>query len=192
MKMSHPSRRSFLSSLAILSAGTAFGSVTNFFQEPEESLRHQWKQFCLLSGAQPYPIFTPKPGQFIQPCKGHFHTTGKSVLFANSKLVAVPTWVSWGNEKSNPDDLIITFVDKGSLQKIGSINRFELTALLTDAALKSDQLTLIRDITRKNIDKEIKPANQVKTHVHKGGVSRIEMNIAGNKTFIKRTIIYNV
>lgn len=190
MKISHPSRRSFLSSLAILSAGTALGSVSNFFKDNDEGLKHQWKQFCFKSGAQPYTYFTPGPEQFIQPCKGHFHTTGQPVSFSNSKLVAIPIWVSWGKEKSQPDDLIITFCDKESMQKIGSINRFELTALLTDAASKSDQLRLIRDITRKHSDTGIRSVNHIKTHVQKG-YSRIEMNIAGNKTCIKSTIIYN-
>lgn len=189
MKLSHPSRRSFLSSLAILSAGTALGSVRNFFNETEFSLEQQWKQFCFNAEADWYPYITPGANQLYKPCKGHFYKTGDAVLLGNSGMVAIPTWISWTKEKNKADDMIISFVEHETNQKIGTINRFELTALISATASKGDSITLIQDITTKKYG--IKKGNPVKTLVKKDRYSQIEMNFTGNKKTIQKKLIYN-
>lgn len=191
MRISQPSRRNFLSSLVILSAGSAFGSVTNFFKDTEDSLEHHWKQFCNNWDARPYAAFvSPGVGHHFQPCKGHFYKTGEPVFLENSSLVAVPIWIYWGKEKSKPDDIIITFLQQDSKQKVGSINRFELTALNTAVPAQGEQVTLIQDII-KNKGNKRETENRIKTQVHKGKFSQIELSIAGHRTTIKKTIIYN-
>ena len=134
MNFNQPTRRSFLSSMAILSAGAAFGSVPNvlFGTRPKPDLQKQWAAFCNLSGGATYSSFTSSDAHSLdEACEGHQYKIGQAILFSKENIVAVPTWIFWANDKRKPADMMVTFFEKkdGSLAKAIRYNRFEMEAI---------------------------------------------------------------
>jgi hypothetical protein len=123
------SRRSFIASMAILSAGAALqppGSLLG--NSGTNDLKQQWKQFCKNNNGIA-GVTQPLNPSIIPPCAGHSYKLGSAVYFACEGIQAQPTWVYWGKKKNTPDDLIISFYDDENKSRFFRINRFELEGL---------------------------------------------------------------
>jgi hypothetical protein len=123
------SRRSFIASMAILSAGAALqppGSLLG--NSGTNNLKQQWKQFCKNNNGIA-GVAQPLNPSMIPLCAGHFYKLGEAVYFACEGIMAQPTWVYWGEQKNNPHDLIISFYDEKNKTSFFRINRFELEGL---------------------------------------------------------------
>lgn len=147
MTNSPTSRRTFLSNLAILSVGTAFGNVPQLFPnaQPATDLQAQWKKFCHRLGGQPTSSDLFIENQTLLPGKGHWHEPGSLICFADHQLMAQPTWIYWTEKKTKPADVVITFYN-ASGDKLFRLNRFELEALTRLGAknTNSDILALLQ------------------------------------------------
>jgi len=129
MNHNENSRRSFIASMAILSAGAALKPPTSLFgNSGTKDLKQQWKSFCKDNNGMPGIAQILNPSM-IPPCVGHFHKLGEVVYFACEGVLAQPTWVYWGKQKSLPDDLIISLYNDKDKSKFFRINRFELEGL---------------------------------------------------------------
>lgn len=194
MKISPTSRRNFLSSIALLSAGTAFGSVSSFLQTKEDNIEELWKKLCKISNAEIIHVSAPQNlAEFFIPCKGHYYRTGQPVLFAEDRLVAIPNWISWGKEKARPDDVIINFLRKDSLQKVGSINFFELAAIVSSLSdLERNPISFIKEVLVKKKEDKNQSIWKIKTNIHRDRDPKIQITIAGKQSIINRSFIYNV
>jgi len=133
MTKSQHNRRNFLSSLAILSAGTALGSAVQSFNPSikEERLDKKWTSSWKKAGGK---IFNSgidlKQEQWKIDTKGHFCHLGEVIYFSKENIFAQATWIYWGNDQTNPADVVITlFENKEGFKKITRLNRFELDAL---------------------------------------------------------------
>ncbi|RYZ46078.1 MAG: hypothetical protein EOO14_24990, partial [Chitinophagaceae bacterium] len=131
MHNSQSSRRSFLGSLAILSAGSVFGSFSRLVPEaPTTDLYREWKQFCRQNCGQ--LSLLALPGTALAPCKGHWYEVGEAIAFPLHNLLVQPTWVFWSEAKGKPADLVITLYENNrDKTKLGRLNRFEWEALMS-------------------------------------------------------------
>lgn len=134
MTKSQHNRRNFLSSIAILSAGTLFGSGVKPFQlsgNNNVSLIEKWKSFCKSHGGYVVNREIDFASNICSaPVKGHHYKTGEMILFKGENILAQPTWTYWGNDQAEPSDVVITlFENNGDQKKITRLNRFELDAL---------------------------------------------------------------
>ena len=129
MNQHQNSRRSFIATMAILSAGAALQPPTSLLPgSGKNDLKQQWKSFCKDNNGMP-GIAQPLNPSIIPPCVGHFYKLGEVVYFACEGVLAQPTWVYWGKQKNIPDDLIISFYNDEDKSKFFRINRFELEGL---------------------------------------------------------------
>ena len=138
MQTIQSSRRGFLTNLAVLTAGTVWGSaVSPFFSEshvvpgPEST----WQAICTLYKSVPGKLAI-KEKKELQPCKGHTHEEGPLVYFPAEKISAQPVWIYWAGRK-RPSDLIVHFYKQDD--SIITLNQYELQSLLRpeNAAQKS-------------------------------------------------------
>lgn len=133
MTLSQHSRRNFLSTIAILSAGTAFGSTIKQLPSAceEEDLQKKWDDFWKKSGAQKLNVGRDlEPHNNLCDTKGHLYKNGEAIYFSKENIIAQPTWIFWQNNTLKPADAVITlFENNSSLKKIGRLNRFEINAL---------------------------------------------------------------
>ncbi|MEO6673939.1 MAG: hypothetical protein ABIN93_10965 [Ginsengibacter sp.] len=197
MNYRQTNRRSFISSIAILSAGAAFGSANNFFPAGKSTvdLQGQWSSFWKQNGGNPfYESFQFEGKSGIRCCKGHIHKTGRVIYFSNEDMLAQPTWVYWGREKSKPDDVIITFFENGQQKKkIFRINRFELEsvhALTADKDITNLLKTLKAVRTGPLIDNS-ENSLKISTIVRNGHDVRISVRHAKKQITIRNKLIYN-
>jgi len=130
MNHNQNSRRSFIASMAILSAGAALQPPTSLLPgSGKNDLKQQWKSFCKGNNGMP-GLAQPVNPSMIPPCVGHFHKLGEVVYFAREDVLAQPTWVYWGKQKRIPDDLVVSFYKNDEdKSKFFRINRFELEGL---------------------------------------------------------------
>lgn len=148
MTKSQYNRRNFLSCIAILSAGTALGSAVKPFytKNKEESLDKKWSAFWKNSGGHTFnELIDSKQHNSIIETKGHLYENGEIILFSKENILALPTWIYWGGDKTNPADVIITlFENNDSLKKITRLNRFEMGAVYKlSKEYKDDQLLVV-------------------------------------------------
>jgi hypothetical protein len=133
MQLYQNSRRNFLSSFAILSAGTAFKPAIKHLPgiNTEEDLQKKWESFWKKSGGKKfYTLNDLKNRNIISDTKGHLYKNGETIYFSKENILAQPTWIFWGNDILKPADVIITlFENNSSLKKIARLNRFEADAL---------------------------------------------------------------
>jgi hypothetical protein len=195
MNQSQTSRRSFLGSLAILSAGAAFGSATNLFSAaPGEDLQQQWKQFCRQHSGLSSTEALPQTDGALLPSKGHFYQHGAVIFFPNHKVLAQPTWVYWHEEKTRPADVIITFYKNDEARtKLFRLNRFELEALraLPATEEQKDGLTLLKEAAQHRTSAKPAPL-AVKTNVRKGQQVHIFTRISEKEVLLKKKLIAHV
>lgn len=192
MKFSLNSRRNFLGSLAILSAGSALGSVSSLLQTTDDNIENQWKKLCKISDAKAFHVFpSAEITEYFKPCKGHYYRSGQPVLFSDHQLIAIPTWISWGREKATPDDVIINFFRKDSQQKVGSINYFELAAIVSSLPdTKSNPMSFINDVLVKERTDKNQSILKIKTRIQRDCAPMIQMTIAGKQTIINKSFLF--
>ncbi len=143
------SRRNFLSTLAILSSGTVLaGSPLNIWGKDTKaaSLEDSWALLVKKYGASTFVNFAGGNSlPEMLPVTGQLNKTGGITRFEKEQILAQPTWIFWSNNRSEPDDVVVTFFeDSYPYKKIQSINRFELQALVQLPAHK-DRLPALRN-----------------------------------------------
>lgn len=194
MNSSNTSRRSFLGSLAVLSAGAAFGSVSKILPLPQtEDLQQLWKNFSTQNSGRHFTGALLPVGNF-PVAGGHFHRDGEAVVFPEHNLVARPTWIYWSEEKKRPSDVVITFYSaEGENEKRFRLNRFELEALraLPVNEESSDSIHLLKESWQKTSASEPRLL-KVKAKVRKGQQINIIASISEKETVLNKNIIYHV
>ncbi|MGE9311479.1 hypothetical protein ACLOAU_07530 [Niabella sp. CJ426] len=123
------SRRGFLGSLAILTAGVALGSnATGLFTHNNlvSDLKKNWEDFCRQQSAKTYSGVL-KAKREIVACQGHEPREGQLVYFPGDNIVAQPIWIYWATNKNKPSDVIINFYKEDVA--VGTLNQFEMKAL---------------------------------------------------------------
>ncbi|HEU4902274.1 MAG TPA: hypothetical protein VFT06_05755, partial [Flavisolibacter sp.] len=192
MNQSQTSRRSFLGSLAILSAGAAFGSVTNFFSaSPDADLQQQWKEFCRQHGGRVATGALPGIGNAPVPSKGHCFQHDAVIFFPDHNVLAQPTWIYWQEEKARPADVIITFYRNDEAKsKLCRLNRFELKALqaLPAADEQKDGLALLKEMALHRSSSRPAPLS-VKTTVQRGQRVHIFTRVSEKETLLTKQLI---
>lgn len=189
------SRRSFLSSIAILSAGTAFGSANDFFSVGKTDLQQQWKSFYKQNRGSPFYQLQPGTETLISSCKGHIHKRGTLIYFSNEDILARPTWIYWGREKSKPDDVLISFFENsGQKEKIFTINRFELESMcaLTAHENVANPLLTLKDTAPIYRDLQKEKSMKIMTRVREGRDVRIVVRYLKKEITIENKLIYNI
>ncbi|RXK60946.1 twin-arginine translocation signal domain-containing protein [Lacibacter luteus] len=146
MNVSNNSRRSFLTNAAILTAGLAIASPVQLFAKPVSStnLNESWKTFCKMYNAVRLQQTGDLKDEAVNRiAKGHVAVEGEYVHFQQEQLVARPIWIYWGEKKSTPDDVIVTFFStKSAPEKLFRLNRYELEGLL-QLAKQNNQVNLV-------------------------------------------------
>lgn len=194
------SRRSFLSSIAILSAGAALGSPSSLFSSADEklTLKDKWKKLWQQQGGELYFNQASIPDVAVGTvCKNHVYQTGEIVHFQNEEMFAQPIWIYWGNKNTKPDDVIITFfTNNKEARKIFRINCFELDSLyhLSTEKNQTNLLSLLREdaTAAKQKRSDEKKKIIIKTVVQKERPVKISASFADKIFTIERKLIYNV
>ena len=121
MTISQYNRRNFLSSIAILSVGTAFGSTIKHFSpaNPANDLQKKWTAFWKKSGGRVYYSLTDLNSANNQKeTKGHYYKYGEIIYFPKENILAQPTWIFW-NDRTKPADVVVTlFENNHSFKKL--------------------------------------------------------------------------
>ncbi|MEO6684213.1 MAG: hypothetical protein ABIN48_15420 [Ginsengibacter sp.] len=151
MHLPKSTRRTFLSTMAIFSAGAAFGSLPAiiFSEKETANLEKEWETFYKLLQGIPQGIpQNEELNQSYLQCKGHSYKQGKAIYFDKEGLLAIPTWIFWENQQQKPSDVYITFYIKmeNSLEKVATYNRYELNAIYKTQE-KMNGLNFIRNKT---------------------------------------------
>ena len=190
------SRRNFLGSLAILAAGTAFGSATKLFSDSTstEDLEAQWKQFCRQQGGQTAGLqMAIEP---LLPNKGHWHKEGKVVFFPEPNLLVQPTWVYWSEDKRKPADVVMTFYEnKDGNKKLFRLNRFEWEAFrqVSVDAEEQDVFALMKDTCLpRSGNKKTASSPALKVGIEKGKQVSITAKLSQQKISIRKQFNYSV
>jgi len=132
MTISQYNRRNFLSSLAILSVGTAFGSKLNHFTPAiaANDLQKKWRAFWKKSGGSVFYSLADLNSLYNQKrTKGHRYKYGEIIYFAKENILAQPTWIFWSNDNKPADVVVTLFENNHSFKKIIRLNRYEMDAL---------------------------------------------------------------
>ena len=195
--MNHTSRRSFLSTISILSAGITFARVPGFLQtgNPDTELQQLWASFWKNNGGRRVTgnlSFTE--ASLPLPCKGQFYKTGDPVRFETENLIAVPAWSYWGKQQHKPADIVVTFFKDGiQPEKIMRINRFELEGFSAVLASGKDRkiLTLLVDTSKTAIAGETQKMN-IKTMIRKGKEAEILATISNHAISLKKLSFLNI
>lgn len=150
MQVIQPSRRIFLSNLALLAAGAVWGSsVSPFFpgSRPPSGPESTWKTICTRYKGSPGRSTIGKKKE-IHACKGHRHQEGEPVYFPAENIKAQPVWIYWANNK-RPSDLIVHFYKDDDT--VITLNRYELQALLLpDEAVQKNRMHRLTTILKVN------------------------------------------
>lgn len=198
MTKNQHSRRNFLSCLAILSAGTAFGSVVSpldLTNKKEDTLEKNWDLFWKSAGGQ---VFTEKiTSAFPQllPCtSGHHFENGDIILLKKYDVLAQPTWIFWGDDKKNPKDVVITvFENTEAKKKITRLNRFEMDAIYKlSQHFTDDQLLLTSHSATKPLNASTNTFIQNKTSINRHSNTQLLSYFKEQSLVFHKKIIYNV
>lgn len=185
------SRRNFLSTLAILSSGSLLaGSPLNVFGAHSStiSLEENWDLLLKNYGATHLLDLPGCVSVSMQALPGQLNQVGNLVSFGKEQLLAQPTWIFWGNNRNQPNDVVITFFeDKYPYKKIKSINRFELQALIQ---LPAHKVPLLAICNSKKV--EGKDGLLVKTRItRKKAVQDVQLFSNAN-IILRQQFFYNV
>lgn len=147
-------RRNFLSSLAILSVGTTFGSTARQlpFINEEEDLQKKWTAFQKsFGGHRSYPTADLSLHNNFD-VKGHLYKYGDIVFFPKENLIAQPTWIYWKNNFTKPADVVVTlFENNYPFKKILRFNRYEMDALYRISKEPGSELLLSASCNKQNL-----------------------------------------
>lgn len=170
MNLNNPTRRNFLTSMAILSAGAAFGSIPDllFSGQSIRDFQRQWASFCVLSGGVLYGNLSDDPSyKMEEACKGHQYKTGQAIFFRKEGIVAIPVWIFWNRDLKKPSDMFITFFEKKveGLKKTMTYNRYEMDGLYKSYK-QLNQLSFLKKTTPERIKvKTLVSKNKVKQEI---------------------------
>lgn len=192
---SQSSRRNFLGSLAILSAGTALGSVKGFVPEPPVAdLQKEWKQFCRQNNGQVSGVDLPT-APALEACKGHWCESGEVVAFSQHNLLAQPIWVYWSEDKKKPADMIITLYNNDAAKtKLARLNRFEweaLQALPVDGE-QQDVIALMKETGKPQASAKQGNTAAMKVRIRKGKNINITARLNQQDITINRQFLYSI
>jgi hypothetical protein len=165
-------RRNFLSSIAILSAGTAFSPAIKYFSiaATGNDLQKKWTAFWKLSGGRIYNLANLNNSNNGKETKGHHHKCGEIIYFPQENILAQPTWIFWKNDLTKPADVIITlFENNFSFKRILCFNRYEMDALYLISKEPDSKQLLLADFNNK------KPVTSAST-----GIIKIKTDIKKN------------
>jgi len=133
MQILQNSRRNFLSSMALFSAGIALKPAIKNLPDIvtcDDDLQKKWQSFWKIYGGEKYNALADLQKQSNLPdTKGHCYRNGDAIFFPKENIIALPVWIYWENNTLHPVDVVITLIEKNSLKKIGRMNRFETDAL---------------------------------------------------------------
>ena len=190
------SRRSFLSSLAILSAGTVLaGNPSNLFSadgEQQFDLKKTWNAFIKAAGASVFlNIGMDLPVNHTN-VKGHRTQKGTIFNFEKENLLAQPTWIYWANNEAKPADVIINIYENSfPYNRIIALDRFQLNALF-ELTKKSSEKNLLLAVCCKNDEKNSKQKLKIKTSIKKRKQTQNICFYKNNKLILKENLFYNV
>ncbi len=195
MKLNHNSRRSFLANAAMLTAGFAIASPSQLFAQPAaiDDLKESWKNFCQTQNGQLFnqPMqLHDRALSFV--CKGHHVYTGEIISFDAENIIAQPIWIYWGEKKTVPNDVIITFFSTNG-KKLFRINRFELEGLqqLANDGGHVDLISLLQRERTAVLPKSEQRSLLVKTEIRNNHEVRIN-SFSGQHIFkIEKKLNYN-
>lgn len=192
------SRRNFLGTLAILTSGTVVaGSPLSLFQESstgDTTLQKHWDALIKNRGASGFLNITGTtlPHNFT-PIDGLVSKMGNIVSFDKENMLAQPTWIYRGNNRNNPDDVVISFFENSyPYKKIKSINRFELKALVKLDTGNSDENILQALCNKKQQTDNAKAMFSVKTRICKGKYTQDINLYRNNEIVFKEHLFYNI
>lgn len=173
MPITQHNRRSFLSSIAILSVGSVFGSTIKHFSPAAfnsiNDLQKNWAEFWKKSGGQVFNGSADLNGNNNKGTKGHRYQYGEIIYFPKENILAQPTWIFWDNDLSKPADLAVSlFENKEPFKKIICFNRFEMDALyLVSKEADTEQLLLASFNNSKHNTGSSTGIIKTKTNIHK-------------------------
>jgi hypothetical protein len=132
MQVYFNSRRNFLNSIAILSAGTVFKPAVKHLPSITEweDLQEKWESFWRKSGGKKYFTLSNLQKNVTSfKTKGHVYIIGEIIYFSKGNILAQPTWIYWGNNRHKPSDFVITLFNSKTFEKITRLNYYEVDAL---------------------------------------------------------------
>ena len=198
MKTNTPTnRRSFLSTLAVLTAGAAFGSAIDFLSPmyAKGDLLAQWKAFCKQnSGRSSIQNIQVDEAYMLQPFKGHIYEKGTTTYFETEGMMAQPTWIYWGCKKSSPDDVVITFTKgSGHTKQTFRLNRYEMEALqsLNSERISVSETRVLEDVAFARKNKKSSKDFYIKTKVEHR-TAKIEVKHFEKRMTINKNGLYNI
>jgi hypothetical protein len=200
MHLKPTTRRSFLSSIGILSTGAAFGSTFKYLvvENNTTDLQQIWDTFRKQAGGEIFHHTAQSHAEnFGRRCKGHRYQEGEIVYFSQQNVLAQPTWVYWDNKKGKPSDVLITFFENNhSHSRIIVLNRFEIETLrlLSKENRSSELVSLVCSTARQKntIDDISNEMLSIKIVVKNDGQVQSTAGIKGQDFFSEKKLILNV
>lgn len=199
MNVSHNSRRSFLTNAAILTAGFAIASPVQLLANTAvtENIKQSWAFFWQMQqGMLWQQNIQLKDDAVTKLAKGQSYTTGEVVYFEEANLMARPLWIYWGEKKTTPDDVILTFFsNKETPEKLFRLNRFELEGLLQLA--KQQERTDFVALLKEDHQNRLATSNNnqskfvVKTQIRNQRSVQIDSSFARHVSTIEKKLHYN-
>lgn len=189
------SRRSFISSLAILSAGTAIaGSPINLFSATEKTtdLQQVWKSYLKIAGAKEYTGSAVLDSIEITNTKGHFPRFGNPVYLQPENVLARPVWIYWANNQLKPADVLINiYENEAPYKKIKTVNRYELAAMLQVFDKTGDAQLILASPNKKDEPENSACRLHVKTLIHKKFQIQHVSYFKNRQLLLNEKFIYN-
>jgi hypothetical protein len=199
MRLKPTTRRSFLSSIGILSAGAAFGSTVKYLAAENNSrdLQQIWDNFRKQAGGEIFHNTVELDTENLnRPCKGHRYQKGKIIYFSQQNVLAQPTWIYWDHIKEKPSDVVITlFENNHSHSRIVGLNRFEIETLsLLSKENKSGELIrlLCNTARQKNTTDVLNEKLSIKIVLKNDGQVQSTAGIQGREFYSEKKLIFNV
>jgi hypothetical protein len=199
MRLKPTNRRSFLSSIGILSAGAAFGSTAKYFAAEDNShdLQQIWDNFRKQAGGEIFHDTVELYAEDLShPCKGHRYQSGEVIYFAQQNVLAQPIWIYWDIKKGKPSDVVITFFENNnSYSRILGLNRFEIETLnlLSKENKSSELISIVCNTARqKNTAYISNEKLSIKIVVKNSGQVQSTACMQGKVFYSEKKLIFNV
>jgi hypothetical protein len=191
------SRRNFLSSIAILSAGTVIaGSPAKLFSSGEDETMNPeeaWKTYmknagasvCLNVAGLELPVTSTE-------VKGHLVKRGRIVSFEKENLLAQPAWIYWGSNTTKPADVLINvYENKYPYKRLTTINRYELNALAQVSKKNAGENLLLASCVKNNIENKQLRRLRIHTKINKRKLSQDISFYKNDSIILKEQLFYS-